>query len=528
MTPIVVILIYLGLLLALGVFSSRFFRGTSDDYFVASRSIGPFLLLMSVFGTTMTGFALVGSSAKTYNLGIGVYGLMASYSGLLHSACFFLIGIKLWAFGKKYGYVTQCQYFRERFESSALGYVLFPILVVLIIPYLLVGLIAAGSAIKGLTAPVFKPDGTLVREGMLADFSFFQSADPTMNGVVPPWLTGLVIATIVLIYVFLGGVRSTAWANTFQTIVFMITGVVAFTLIAKALGGPAAASEAVLARNPESMARENKISKLQFFSYAFIPLSVGMFPHLFQHWLTAKSAKAFRLTVIAHPIFIMLVWVPCVLIGVWALGVPKMDGTPANAVLGKMVAVMVAQPIVTGILFAGILAAIMSSLDSQFMCMSTMFTNDVVVHAKGKDHFTDKQLLWLGRSFVIGIVAVTYAISLLKLPINVFDLGVWCFSGFGALFPIAFAAVYWKRTTRVGVIAAMVATAGLWLGLISYDLFVFKADPANKGHEFLLGGMMPAAALFATCLFTLVLVSLATKAPDNKTIAKFFPKAIAS
>lgn len=519
MTPIIVILIYLGLLLALGVFSSRFFRGTSADYFVASRSIGPFLLLMSVFGTTMTGFALVGSSAKTYNLGIGVYGLMASYSGLLHSACFFLIGIKLWAFGKKYGYVTQCQYFRDRFESSALGYVLFPILVVLIIPYLLVGLIAAGSAIKGLTSPVIKPDGTVVRPGMFPEL--FEAT----NGAIPPWLTGLVIATIVLIYVFLGGVRSTAWANTFQTIVFMITGVVAFTLIANALGGPAAASEAVLERNGESMAREGKISTLHFFSYAFIPLSVGMFPHLFQHWLTAKSAKAFRLTVIAHPIFIMLVWVPCVLIGVWALGVPKMDGTPANAVLGKMVAVLVAQPIVTGILFAGILAAIMSSLDSQFMCMSTMFTNDVVVHAKGQDHFTDKQLLWLGRSFVIAIVAVTYAISLFKLPINVFDLGVWCFSGFGAMFPIAVAGVYWKRATKAGVIAALIATAALWLGLIGYDLFVFKE--AHPKEEFLLAGMMPAAALFATCLITLILVSLATKAPDDKTIAKFFPKAIA-
>lgn len=521
MTPIIVILIYLGLLLMLGVVSSRFFRGTSADYFVASRSIGPFLLLMSVFGTTMTGFALVGSSAKTYEQGIGVYGLMASYSGLLHSACFFLIGIKLWAFGKKYGYVTQCQYFRDRFESSILGYVLFPILVVLIIPYLLVGLIAAGSAIKGLTSPVMKPDGTVVRPGMFTEFGMFDAT----NGAVPPWLTGLVIATIVLIYVFLGGVRSTAWANTFQTIVFMITGVVAFTLIARALGGPAAASEAVLERNAESMARENKISKLQFFSYAFIPLSVGMFPHLFQHWLTAKSAKAFRLTVIAHPIFIMLVWVPCVLIGAWALGVPKMDGTPANAVLGKMVAVMVDQPVVTGILFAGILAAIMSSLDSQFMCMSTMFTNDIVVHAKGKDHFTDKQLLWIGRSFVIGIVAVTYAISLLKLPINVFDLGVWCFSGFGAMFPVVFAAVYWKRTTKAGVISALIATAALWLGLISYDLFVFKKDHPHE--EYLLAGMMPAAALFATCLVTLVLVSLATRAPDETTITKFFPKAIA-
>ena len=57
---------------------------------------------------------------------------------------------------------------------------------------------------------------------------------------------------------------------------------------------------------------------MMFFTYMLIPLSVGMFPHLFQHWLTAKSAESFKVPVVLHPLFIMIVWVPCVLIGVWA------------------------------------------------------------------------------------------------------------------------------------------------------------------------------------------------------------------
>ena len=73
MTPLIIIIVYLLLLLVLGLVSNRFFRGTSRDYFVASHSIGPFLLLMSVFGTTMTAFALVGSTGKSYERGIGVY-----------------------------------------------------------------------------------------------------------------------------------------------------------------------------------------------------------------------------------------------------------------------------------------------------------------------------------------------------------------------------------------------------------------------------------------------------------------------
>ena len=100
-TPLIVIAIYLDLLLSLGLLSNRFFRGTSKDYFVARHSIGPVLLLMSVFGTTMTAFALVGSTGKSFERGIGVYGLMASSSALIHAACFFMIGIRLWVFGKK-------------------------------------------------------------------------------------------------------------------------------------------------------------------------------------------------------------------------------------------------------------------------------------------------------------------------------------------------------------------------------------------------------------------------------------------
>ena len=157
-----VILIYLGGLLAFAMGSKIFFRGTSADYFVASRSIGPFMLLMSVFGTTMTAFALVGSTGKSFELGVGTYGLMASSSGLIHAACFFVIGIRLWAIGKRHGYVTQIQFFRERFQSSGFGYLLFPILVMLVVPYLLIGVIGASKTIMGVTAAKVTPKLSLI------------------------------------------------------------------------------------------------------------------------------------------------------------------------------------------------------------------------------------------------------------------------------------------------------------------------------------------------------------------------------
>ncbi|MCH7995285.1 MAG: sodium:solute symporter family protein [Planctomycetes bacterium] len=525
---------YLLVLLALGLVSNRWFRGTSADYFLASRSIGPFLLVMSLFGTTMTAFALVGSSGEAFKSGIGVYGKLASSSGIIHSACFFLIGIKLWSFGKRHGYVTQIQFFRDRFESDKLGLLLFPILVGLVIPYLLIGVMSSGTVIQNVTRGAFA------------------EAFPATNGGIPFWLGSGVICVVVLIYVFFGGVRGTAWANAMQTMVFIVLGFVTFFFIADKLGGVKHATEMVQEYNPTKLQRgagdqdreyyEQKLAayeadpkgavikpsepkgmtQLHFLSYMFIPLSVGMFPHLFQHWLTAKSARSFRLAIIAHPILIMIVWVPCVLLGVWATSA-VIDGKPLippnfsnpNAVLAVMVSKLTGK-VLGGLLTAGILAAIMSSLDSQFLCIGSIFTHDIAAHYVAKDRLSDRTKVVIGRVFVVAIVIVTYLLAIkMQGTRGVFTLGVWCFSGFASLFPLVFAAVYWRRVTKAGAYASVITMAVTWVWL-------FAQSDYGGNREYLFMGMMPVATIIAASTLALVLVSLATRPPSAATLAKFF------
>lgn len=584
MTTLIVIVLYLALLLGLGMYTNRLSRGTSKDYFVASHSIGPFLLLMSVFGTTMTAFALVGSTGKSFERGIGTYGLMASISGLVHAAIFFIVGIRLWCYGKKHGFVTQIQFFRSRFESDNIGYVLFPILVLLVIPYLLIGIIGAGKTIEPVTAGAF-PE------------IFTNPTRAAWLGGIPPWLSGLVISAVVLTYVFMGGSRGAAFANTFQTLVFMVMGLVAFVFIVKGLGGlenagkvPARITDTgaivqeygydkdqkklvkldkpkpygkvkhwdemsddkkkslinkqphfartpidieykalnpAAAKNLEApkfltKERELGIPPITFLTYLFIPLSVGMFPHLFQHWLTAKSAKAFRLTVIAHPLCIMIVWVPCVLIGAWASGVLP-AGMPSAAVLSNMLATLIDNQVLTGLLTAGVLAAIMSSLDSQFLCLGTMFTNDIILHKADKDKYTDQQIVKIARIFIVVIVALTYALAMALKSANVFDLAVWCFSGFGALFPVVFAALYWKRATKEGAIASILAATATWIYFFLQTKKVLPNGSTVYGGEMVIGpGIVPAAICFAAAAVVIIVVSLATKPPSKETLDKFF------
>ena len=502
MTQFGIICAYLCILVGLGFLSNRAFRGTAQDFFLASRTIGPTLLLLSVFGTAMTAFSLVGSTGEAFRSGIGVYGLMASSSGIVHTAVFYFAGLRLWSFGARHGYTTQIQFFRDRFESRTLGLLLFPVLVGLVIPYVLIGLLGAGSVVQALTQGAFPQQFAAT------------------GGAIPPWLTGLGITCVVLLYVFVGGLRGAAWANALQAGVFIVTGIATFLVIAPKLGGAGAATEAVLSTFPEKLTREGSFGQLHFFSYCFIPLSIGMFPHVYQHWLTAKSARSFKPLLVLHPICTMLVWLPCVLIGVWATAATLPDGTaiitpdsPVNSELGTMVRALT-SPLLGGLLGAGILAAVMSSLDSQFLAIGSMVTNDIAVDLLGKGRLSDSKKVRLGRLVVICVAAAAYLCSLAE-PRSVFTLGVWCFSGYSALFPVALAAIYWRRATAAGASAAVLATVAV--GLAFFRDGGYGSDP---GYLFL--GMLPVVPMVAASILALVGVSLATVPPSERTLAKFF------
>ena len=103
----------------------------------------------------------------------------------------------------------------------------------------------------------------------------------------------------------------------------------------------------------------------------------------------------------------------------------------------------------------------MSSLDSQFLCIGTIFANDVLTHYRGKENVSDAQQVLSTRLFIIAVVALTYVLSLGNVS-SVFAMGVWCFSGFTALFPIVVAALYWRNLTAAGAISGILAAGVSW------------------------------------------------------------------
>ena len=481
-----VILFYLGLVLAVGLLSHRLFRGTGEDYFLATRSIGPFILLMSLFGTHMTAFSLLGASGEGYRTGIGVFSLIASSSALVVPVVFYFVGTRLWALGKQHGYITQVQYFRERWDSDVLGLVLFVVLVALVVPYLLIGVMGGGMTLSQIT-----------------------------DGGLPEWLGSLAVCAVVLTYVTYGGLRGTAWVNTLQTLVFMVLGGVAFFWIVRQLGGLEAALARVAEQSPELLVRGDKVRPLKLLTYITIPLSVGMFPHIFMHWLTARRATSFRLPIVAYPLCVAIVWLPSVLLGVLGTAdIPGLEGAAANGVLVRMIQTH-APELLAGLLAAGVFAAIMSSLDSQTLSLGTMFTQDIVRHYGFHDRMSERRQVLIGRLFVVGILLVTY---LLSLVVNraIFKLGIWSFTGFAGLFPIVLAALFWKRSTKHGVLASIGSVAALW---IWFFVKGWSVPAYSVGGT----GILPAAVILVVSAIVLVVVSLVTRPPERRVLEKFFP-----
>jgi len=535
--PAIVVFIYLVVVLYIGIFAFRKPSGPkAEDYFLANRSLGPFVFLFSLFGTNMTAFAILGASGHAFSNGIVTFGLMASSSGLVIPLTIFLVGTRMWALGKRYGFMTPVQMFRDRWECNHIGTVIFAVQAVLLVPYIIIGIMGGGTTLNAVS-----------------------------GGFVPFWFGGAIVALVVMSYVFFGGMRGTAWVNTFQTILFLAFGTIAIIVIGSGMGGFSNAVEAI--SNSPALApllTRERISPYYFFSYTFIPLSAIAFPHILIFCLTAEKMAHFKKTVIFYPLCIMAIWLPCVFLGVMANRVgdvpqirAKQEARRVLATQGKTMAPEARDELreksagddvillllqryaplwLAGLLGAGIMAAVMAS-DSQILALSTMFTEDVFAHYGGKRRFGESVQVQTGRIFVVLLTLFAYAVAL-RAPETIFELAIqYAFSGFAALSPLLIAALFWKGSTKWGALAVTVWVAAAVVAVAAFQQVVPAPAPGPPIVYWSLGGteiisrtpggtavygFMPVVPMVVISALLMFVVSKLTPKPKQATIKKYF------
>src|ERR1700722_4802388 len=229
MIPVVVILAYLAVIAVIGSIAFKKSKENTEDFFLANRSIGPLVFFLSIFATNMTAFAILGSSGQSYRQGIGIYGLMAFSSCFFIPLTLFFFCHRLWSLGKKFGHQTQVSFFRDRWECNHIGTVIFALSAAMLVPYMIISLMGGGTVLSEISMENGKP-------------------------LISYAVGCAIVAVVVTLNVFFGGMRGTVWVNIFQTILFVCFGFVAVVVISHALPGGFASYMQKLAGDPKTAA----------------------------------------------------------------------------------------------------------------------------------------------------------------------------------------------------------------------------------------------------------------------------------
>jgi SSS family solute:Na+ symporter len=542
MIPALVVFLYLAVVLYIGIFAFRTSRtSNAEDYFLAGRSLGPTVFLLSLFGTNMTAFSILGASGHAFANGIVTFGLMASSSALVIPVCLFAIGTRLWALGKRNHFMTPVQMFRDRWECRHIGTVIFIVQAALLVPYIIISVMGGGTVLRAIT-----------------------------GGAIPYEIGGAIVSAVVTAYVFLGGMRGTAWVNALQTSLFLLFGTIAAVVIGGGMGGFREAMEALVASSATSpLLTRERVSPLYFFSYTFIPLSSIAFPHICIFCLTARNVTYFRKTIVLYPICMLFIWLPSVFLGVAAnhatavpaiqtklearaqLAAPNASLTPDDrarlraAASGDDVILRLVEgyaPLwLASLLGAAVMAAVMAS-DSQILALSTMFTEDIFAFYQGTARFGHGMQVMTGRIFVVLVTAVAYVIAL-RIPQSIFDVATqYAFAGYAALVPLLIAALFWKDSTRWGALATTLWTAAAVVAVAVIQNSIPPPPPGSEITVWSLGdssivtrgatgtfvmGLLPVVPMTLISGMLMIVVSLATRdfaKPGQATLARYFAR----
>ena len=437
-----VIAAYLLATLGVGIVGYRQQNNTPEDYFLANRTISPIVLFFTLMATNFSAFTFLGFSGAGNRIGISYYA-MIGFGTALVALSFYVIGYKVWLIGKEKGLITPSELIEDRLGSKTLKLLFLVVMVIFTLPYLTLQPIAAGYLLENLT------DG---------EISYF---------------TGATFLTLVIVlYVFMGGMRSVVITDVLQGILMFVLLLVAMLTIAHSLGGFAEANRTVYELKPELFSREgvgNFFTKPKWFSYMLLwTLSAPMFPQIFMRFYLPKTPNSLKVSSVLYPLVTTIMFICPVLIGIWGhIPFPDLAGKASDRVLPMMLAEY--TPIwVASFVMVGALAAFMSTLDSQLLALSSMLTRDIYISYFRPNASLSEQTI-VGRTLIV-ILAIIGLIIAYNPPDTIAAIATQAFTGLAVLFPTVIAALYGRNISALSCIMSIVvgeiAVLGFQFGLI--------------------------------------------------------------
>ncbi|MDO4173999.1 MAG: sodium/proline symporter [Eubacteriales bacterium] len=490
---VIAIVVYLAMMLYIGFRCSRRNKNT-DDFYLGGRKLGPLVTAMSAEASDMSSWLLMGLPGVAYLTGVADAAWTAIGLAIGTYLNWLIVARRIRIYTHTTNSITIPDFFSDRYgdKKHILSSVAAVIIIIFFIPY---------------TASGFSACGKLFNQLFGVDYM----------------IAMIVSAAIIVGYCTLGGFLAASTTDLVQSIVMTIALVIVVCYGISSAGG----WDAVIS-NAQSLPGYLSLTNIYdpetgtssaygaLTSASMLAWGLGYFgmPHVLLRFMATEDEKKLKTSRRIATIWVVISMAVAVFIGIVGLAMTKAGTLPVLEDSERIIiniAQLISQhgvlaALMAGVILAGILAATMSTADSQLLAASSSFSQNLLQDLFGVK-LTNKQSIFAARTTVVVISVI--AIFLARDPnSSVFRIVSFAWAGFGATFgPVVLLALFWKRSNTYGALAGMIAGGAM--------VFIWKFGISTLGGAFAIYELLPA---FVVALVINILVSLVTPAPSKDVI----------
>ena len=488
----IAIVVYLLAMLGIGIWCAKK-NNSVDDFYLGGRKLGPFVTAMSAEASDMSSWLLMGLPGVAYLTGLAEASWTAIGLAVGTYLNWLIVARRIRLYSQRLEAITVPQFFSKRWkdERNLLSAIAAVVIIVFFIPYLASGFSACGK----LFASLFGTD----------------------------YVTAMVISgAVIVIYTVTGGFLAASFTDLVQSIVMTAALLIVLVFAVQQAGG----MEAVMA-NAQSLAGYLSLSSIHdpaaggSSPYGLLTIcsllawGLGYFgmPHILLRFMAIEDERKLTLSRRVATSWVVISMAVAVFIGVvgnaMTAGGALTKLEDSETIIVQISSLLsnhgILPALLAGVILAGILAATMSTADSQLLAASSSVSQNLFVEFFGVK-FSARQGMLVARGTMIVVSLV--AMFLARDPdSSVFRVVSFAWAGFGAAFgPVVLFALFWKRSNRWGALAGMISGGAM--------VFIWKYLIAPMGGIWGIYELLPA---FVVSSVVIVAVSLATEKPDAET-----------
>ena len=492
------ILIYLAAMLGVGFYCSKQ-NNSVDDFYLGGRKLGPFVTAMSAEASDMSSWLLMGLPGVAYLSGVASAAWTAIGLAIGTYVNWLIVARRIRVYSKAYEAFTVPDFFAKRFgdKKGILTGIAALMIIIFFIPYTASGFAACGKLFSSLFG---------------------------VN-----YMAAMIISAAVIVgYCALGGFLAASTTDLIQSIVMTIALVVVVVFGINVAGGLDVVIDNArqlpgyldffLSYSVETQSAE-KYSFLSIASTMAWGLGYFGMPHILLRFMAIEDENKLKISRRVATIWVVISLTIGVFIGIVGYSMSKagaievLTGSNSETIIVRVAHLLstygAIPAIIGGLILAGMLAATMSTADSQLLAAASAVSQNLV-----KDCFhikiTEKMSIVVARITVV-VIAVIGVFMASNPDSSVFDIVSFAWAGFGATFgPVVLVSLFWKGANRYGVLAGMVSGGVM--------IFLWKYVIAKLGGVFAIYELLPA---FIVAVAVIVVVSLVTGGPEQEVLEKF-------